>query len=217
MKRYSPVRVVETTKRMAVAGYLLEPTDRDVHYGSPLNVAQYMVDLHDAKATFNFCGGMMFQLILSDMLRDHLVNVANGDNAAQQPVIFDSSKTRMLNIADYEKNANADNIRVFHGREIRNVINATGGMGFVLQLSLAEGNDLEGWTTEEVKGYDGWGHDSGRIWRTGEMLEKEGFANFRNQLGEKAFGLHHRFYLHFDRSNRMWLSAEDGCEGTPGQ
>ena len=33
--------------------------------------------------------------------------------------------------------------------------------------------------------------------------------------GEKAFTLHHRFYLHLDRSNQLWLSAEDGCEGRP--
>ena len=26
-----------------------------------------------------------------------------------------------------------------------------------------------------------------------------------------------RFYLHFDKKNRLWLSAEDGCEGTPAQ
>ena len=29
------------------------------------NVAQYLVDLHDARAVFDFCGGMMFQLDLS--------------------------------------------------------------------------------------------------------------------------------------------------------
>lgn len=38
---------------------LVDPTQRDAHYGG--NVAQYLVDLHDTKSTFNFCGGMMFQ------------------------------------------------------------------------------------------------------------------------------------------------------------
>jgi hypothetical protein len=38
---------------------LVDPTQRDEHYGG--NVAQYLVDLHDTKSTFNFCGGMMFQ------------------------------------------------------------------------------------------------------------------------------------------------------------
>ena len=38
---------------------LVDPTQRDAHYGG--NVAQYLIDLHDTKSTFNFCGGMMFQ------------------------------------------------------------------------------------------------------------------------------------------------------------
>ena len=71
----------------------------------------------------------------------------------------------------------------------------------------------EGWTKEEIAGYDGWGHDSGRIWRNGKMLEAEGFDTFKEKFGQAAYTLHHRFYLHFDRQNRMWLSAEDGCEG----
>jgi hypothetical protein len=37
----------------------------------------------------------------------------------------------------------------------------------------------------------------------------------RSQYGEAVFTLHHRFYLHLDEGNRLWLSAEDGCEGTP--
>jgi hypothetical protein len=40
------------------------------------NVAQYLVDLHDSKAAFDFCGGMLFQLKLSDMLRADLVERA---------------------------------------------------------------------------------------------------------------------------------------------
>jgi len=55
---------------------LVEPSQRNSHYGQ--NHAQYLVDLHDNKATFDFCGGMMFQLVLTDMLRDHLVKVAEG-------------------------------------------------------------------------------------------------------------------------------------------
>lgn len=200
-----------------MAKQLLEPADRDVHYGRPLNVAQYLVDLHDAKAAFDFCGGMMFQLVLSDKLKDHLVEISASNDSKHQPVIFGSSKSRMFRIPDYSQTASADNIAVFHGREIRKVPSATGGMGFVLHLSLADGNDPEGWTTPEVEGYDGWGHDSGRTWRTGDSLEKEGFKAFKTKFGPSAFALHHRFYLHFDRSNRMWLSAEDGCEGTPAQ
>ena len=98
-------------------------------------------------------------------------------------------------------------------RQVREVPDATGGMGFALHLSLANGDDPEGWTSDELAGYDGWGHDSGRVWRKGDRLEAEGFETFRSKFGQDAFTLHHRFYLHFDRQDRLWLSAEDGCEG----
>jgi hypothetical protein len=88
-------------------------------------------------------------------------------------------------------------------------------MGFVLHLSLANEQDPEGWTLREIAGYDGWGHDSGRDWRKGDRLEQEGFTSFRETFGPQSFALHHRFYLHWDSFNRLWLSAEDGCEGTP--
>merc|ERR1712203_491795 len=96
---------------------------------------------------------------------------------------------------------------------------ATGGFGFVLQLSMAHENsstvDPEGWSKEEIATYDGWQMDSGRKWRKADDYESEGFRNFKDKFGPNAFGLNHRFYLHFDSANRMWLSAEDGCEGTP--
>ena len=195
--------------------HLYDPAARDAHYGTPQNVAQYLVDLHDAKACFDFCGGMMFQLVLSDALRGHLDGVAKAQNCGEQPVVFDAAKARMQHIPDYTQAAAADNVKLFHGREVRQVPTAAGGMSFVLHLSLADGKDPEGWTPPEVAGYDGWGHDSKRTWRKGDRLESEGFASFRSKFGEAAFALHHRFYLHFDRANRLWLSAEDGCEGTP--
>jgi hypothetical protein len=192
---------------------IYEPSERDALYGR--NTAQYLVDLHDMKATFDFCGGMMFQLALSDKLREHLLQVAKDGVETKQPIIFDASKPSMSNLEGYCKEANADNISIFHGREIRQVPNAEGGMGFVLQLSLADNNDPEGWSPEEIATYDGWGHDSGRTWRKADMYEQEGFKTFKSTYGPKAFGLNHRCYLHLDSSNRMWLSAEDGCEGTP--
>lgn len=201
------------SRHMTATADLYEPTKRDEHYGK--DVAQYLLDLNDEKATFDFCGGMMFQLVLTDMLKDHLSKIAGTEK--DQPVIFDSSKMRMLRIPDYAKNADSDNVKLFHGREIRQVTDAAGGMGMVLQLSYAGGNDPEGWSPQEVEGYDGWGHDAGRTWRKGDMLEKEGFENFRKKFGQNAYALHHRFYLHYDGSNRMWLSAEDGCEGTPAE
>lgn len=42
-----------------------------------------------------------------------------------------------------------------------------------------------------------------------------GYTNFSKEMGKEAFGLHHRFFLHYDDRGRMWLCAEDGCEGTP--
>lgn len=192
--------------------HLYIPSERDGRYGSPLNVAQYLVDLHDAKATFNFCGGMMFQLVLTDKLRDYLENVATSE---KQPIIFDANQGRMSKIPNYAKDSFADNVSLFHGREIRRVPNASGGFGFVLQLSMANANDPQGWTPKEIEGYDGWRHDVGRDWRTGDRLEKEGFKTFRSEFGPDAFTLNHRFYLHKDWGNQMWLSAEDGCEGTP--
>ncbi len=158
----------------------------------------------------------MFQLVLTDKLRNHLVGVASsGDD--EQPKIYDASKSRMFNLPNYAKNADADNISIFHGRELRQIPDAAGGMGFVLQLSMANDNDRdpEGWSPQEISGYDGWGHDSGRQWRNADVYETEGFKSFKGQFGPKAFGLNHRFYLHLDNADRMWLSAEDGCEGTP--
>lgn len=195
---------------MTASSALVEPSERESKYGD--NVAQYLVDLHHSKATFDFCGGMMFQLVLSDALQDHLQKLASAGGGVN---VADASKYRMHQLDDYEQSAQADNLGVFHGREIRRVPWAEGGMGFVLQLSLANEQDPEGWTEQEISGYDGWGHDSGRDWRTGDRLEQEGFKTFQDKFGPQSFALHHRFYLHWDTFNRLWLSAEDGCEGTP--
>eukprot|EP00549_Striatella_unipunctata_P003071 CAMPEP_0118685864 /NCGR_PEP_ID=MMETSP0800-20121206/7489_1 /TAXON_ID=210618 ORGANISM="Striatella unipunctata, Strain CCMP2910" /NCGR_SAMPLE_ID=MMETSP0800 /ASSEMBLY_ACC=CAM_ASM_000638 /LENGTH=100 /DNA_ID=CAMNT_0006582835 /DNA_START=164 /DNA_END=463 /DNA_ORIENTATION=- len=82
---------------------------------------------------------------------------------------------------------------------------------------MANSNDPEGWTPQEVQRYDGWGHDSGREWRRAPQFQQEGFKEFSSLFGSNAFSLHHRFYLHLDGENRIWLSAEDGCEGTPAE
>ena len=195
----------------------------------------------------------------------------------------------MSQIPDYAKNGDADNARLFHGREIRQVPDAAGGMGFVLQLSRAStgskcpcqlwqgahraavappappqsapgarpvalggacfrgrsqptespasasgasarrrcqssqdhcrypprhaGEDPEGWSAQERSTYDGWGHDQGRTWRKADVYESEGWVNFKETYGDKAFGLNHRCYWHLDSQSKLWLSAEDGCEG----
>jgi hypothetical protein len=195
-----------------------DPTERDVLYGG--NYAQYLVDLDNARATFNFCGGMMFQLSLSSRLKEHLSKVAlESEDLGRRPVIHGASHQNMQSLASYSQTSHVDNTRYFHGREIRKVAGAAGGRGFVLQLSLStlEGEesdkDPEGWTPEEVATYDGWGHDSGRTWRKVVDWEKEGVVGFREKYGAAAYGLNHRFYFHLDEHNRFWLSAEDGCEG----
>jgi hypothetical protein len=194
---------------------LYDPIMREEHYRG--NLAEYLVDLHDANATFDFCGGMMFQLVLTPKLRAHLAEVAAaGADDARQPVMYDADTRKMQRMPGYSKDAEADNVRVFHGREVRDVPHAAGDMSFVLQLSHADSTDEEGWTAQERAGYDGWGHDSRRTWRRGERLEREGFVAFRSTFGAGAFTLHHRFYLHRDAPrDRLWLAAEDGCEGFP--
>ena len=187
---------------------LYDPAARDAKYKG--NWAQYLVDLHDAKGTFDFCGGMMFQLVLSDTLRGRLAAVAAGGGSGQ-PVVFDATKTRMSQTDGYSQPAHADNVAVFHGREVRKAPDAAGGMGFALHLSDTEA-DPEGWSSLERADYNGWGHDSGRPWRNMQLWEAEG-AQLQAKFGDAAFGLHHRFYLHLDRQDGFWLSAEDGCEG----
>eukprot|EP00520_Triparma_pacifica_P013144 CAMPEP_0118642058 /NCGR_PEP_ID=MMETSP0785-20121206/5638_1 /TAXON_ID=91992 /ORGANISM="Bolidomonas pacifica, Strain CCMP 1866" /LENGTH=195 /DNA_ID=CAMNT_0006533595 /DNA_START=98 /DNA_END=681 /DNA_ORIENTATION=+ len=187
---------------------LYDPSMRDQTYKS--NVAKYLVDLHDSNATFDFCGGMMFQFRLTSKLRERLASVAEvGEGSEGQPIVFDASNSRMFQTPGYDKSPSADNVRYFHGREIRQVPNAAGGRGFVLELSDSE-DDAEGWSEGEISGYDGWGHDSGRHWRKVGDWEKEGVKNVRENYGHEAFGLNHRFYLHYDSSNHFWLSAEDG-------
>lgn len=203
-------RSVASTVAMATAeGALYDPVARDAAYTG--NAAQYLVDLHDNRATFDFCGGMMFQFVLSDKLRARLAGVAGGAEGTQ-PTVHDASAGRMMDVPDYRQSASADNAVIFHGREIRSVKDAAGGMEFVLQLSDAQ-DDPEGWSKQEVDTYDGWGHDSGRTWRDVGKWESEGVAGVRAKFGDKAFGLHHRFYLHLDQSAGFWLSAEDGCSG----
>ena len=199
----------------AAADDLYSPSAREEYYGQ--NVARYLVDLHDANATFDFCGGMLFQLVLSPSLRRYLAAIPAGD--PQQPVVYGTEYTKMLRLPGYTRDAAADGVNIFHGREVRAVPHAAGGMSFILHLSDSgrdgRGDDPEGWTPQEVEGYDGWGHDGGRTWRNGRRLEEEGFATFRSKFGATAYTLHHRFYLHLDRLDRLWLAAEDGCEGFP--
>ena len=196
---------------------LYDPKQRDAKYGG--NIARYLVDCHDTPGvTFNFCGGMMFGLVLSPALRAHLGEVASaGAGDPRQPKLYDASVARMSMKPDgYDKDASADDATVFHGREVRKVSAPPHGStsSMFIHLSLANGDDVEGWSAEEVDEYSGWMSDRGRRWRDGGVYAAEGKGDwYRSKFGPEAFGLHHRFYLHKDGGDGFWLSAEDGCEG----
>ena len=185
----------------------------------------------------------MFQLVLSEKLKSHLETTVTSKSKDDQPIIHPASQPLMCRTPNYQKSASANNISIFHGRELRKIQSANGGMGFVLQLSYADpsgvsagvdggvgnagkgadaawsGNavDPQGWSEEEISTYDGWRSDSVRQWRNRERYESEGFDTFSEQFGKDGFGLNHRCFLHLDDQSRMWLSAEDGCEGTPSE
>lgn len=102
--------------------HLFNGAARDAHYNG--NMAQYLVDLHDSKATFDFCGGMLFQFVLSVKLRQNLIAASKMDTkdcTATQPVIYDAGVNRMAKMPNYGKSASADDVTLFHGREIRKV------------------------------------------------------------------------------------------------
>jgi hypothetical protein len=210
---------------LMAAASLYSPAARDAKYKG--NWAQYLVDLHDSRGTFDFCGGMMFELNLSPTLRAKLLRVSaktseerampgfsestSADSVAVR--VFGAETTRMHAMPGYTRTASADSCAVFHGREVRTVVGAAGGMQLVLHLSDSAGDDAEGWSREEIEDYNGWGHDSGRPWRNTSRWQSEGVSGVEEKFGPAAYGLHHRFFLHLDRASHFWLSAEDGCEG----
>lgn len=196
--------------------HLYVPEERASKYGR--NTAQYLLDLDaNTSTTFNFCGGMMFGVSLSQRLKDHLGEVAEaGEEDPMQPVIYGPEVRRMSDRPGHSQDAFADNVSLFHGREVRQAKIAAGGGGMLIHLSFAgeqNGSDPEGWTEGEVEEYAGWLSDRQRRWRDHDVLQNEGFATFGDRFGNTAFTLHHKFYLHVDGGNNFWLSAEDGCEG----
>lgn len=87
--------------------FIVDPAARDATYRD--NMAQYLLDLHAANATFDFCGGMLFQLELTPALREYLGKGAN-------VVLHEANQRRMYQVQGYEKSSFADNVRYFHGR-----------------------------------------------------------------------------------------------------
>ena len=172
-------------------------------------MARRVVDLHDSKAVFDFCGGLMFQLVLSDKLRSELLSRSDPDN---QPIVFGPHISSFSQIPNYRQCSDAEQLTIFHGREVRGVKGAAGGMGYVLQL-VSSLDDPEGWTKEEIQDYNGWKHDTGRKWRKAVDHDAEGNFGYKQRFGQSAYGLHHRFYWRLDNRKGLWLSAEDGCEG----
>ena len=59
------------------------------------NAAQYLLDLHDSKATVDFCSGMLFQLQLSDALYNHL------KHAKKELIVHGPDTMRMFKIPGY--------------------------------------------------------------------------------------------------------------------
>lgn len=117
--------------------------------------------------------GMMFQLVLSDKLKSHLLTVvsSNNNNNDQQPIIHPASQQLMSRIPNYQKSSYADNISIFHGRELRKIPTANGGMGFVLQLSYA---DPSGEMTSVDSAPAGKGADV--AWN-GKSLDRRGWSS----------------------------------------
>ena len=66
------------------------------------NIAQRLVDLHDAQTVFDFCGGMFFQLLLSDALRSHLNGIATAGGPGQ-PIVFGATTNKMDKMPGYRK------------------------------------------------------------------------------------------------------------------
>merc|ERR1719464_1152249 len=110
---------------------------------------------------------MMFQLVLTDKLRSHLETIASQSEDGQ-PVIHPSSQPLMNRIPNYQKSSFADNVSIFHGRELRKIPSANGGMGFVLQLSYADPSGASVDVDEGAGAAAGKGADS--AW-TGEAVD----------------------------------------------
>ena len=204
----------EEEELMMMPSFLVDSTERNERYNG--NWAQYMLDCESHPATtFNFCGGMKFGLSFTRKFRERLETKARnfGETDDGNVVVQESNVSRMYMMDGYEQSAFADNESIFHGREVRKVSTFGEKSGMMIQLSLANEDDDEGWTKEEIEEYSGWLSDQQRKWRDGDALESEGVANFKTKYGPAAFTLHHRFYLHHDNIGGFWLSAEDGCEG----
>ncbi len=67
---------------MAATAHFHTPGARDARYGSPLNVAQYLVDLHDAGPPCTFAQIISFNVLL------HIVYLSNFSSFFLGGVVF---------------------------------------------------------------------------------------------------------------------------------
>ena len=124
----------------------------------------------------------MFQLALSDRLRSHLKEVVSSPHEpSRQPIVRPASQSLMNRVPDYERLSHADNASIFHGRELRGIPNANGGMGFVLQLSYADPSSTKTLTTSTLtSAVDGVVVPSGKgadsAW-DGRAVDDQGWLN----------------------------------------
>ena len=114
---------------------------------------------------------MMFQLMLSDKLKSHLETVAGANDS--QPIMHPANQPLMNRIPNYQKSSFADNISIFHGRELRKIPTANGGMGFVLQLSYADPSGATLDIDEANNVVAGKGADT--AWN-GKAIDPQGFS-----------------------------------------
>ena len=110
--------------RLSIVASATAPPSTPLYEASKrADAAQYLLDLHDSEATFDFCGGMLFQIVLTDAFRSYL------QTTTQQITVQSANTMRMFKIADYSQSNFVDNESYFHGREIRKVPWAKGGRG----------------------------------------------------------------------------------------
>ncbi|KAL3793576.1 hypothetical protein ACHAW5_002856 [Stephanodiscus triporus] len=173
------------------------PSERDEHYGD--NIARYLLDLNEEVAS-------------------------SPHDPSRQPIVRPASQSLMNRVPDYERSSHADNIYADPYGTRTTTTSTSAVDGVVVPSgkgadSAWDGRavDDQGWSNEEIATYDGWRSDRVRQWRNARTYAAEGFDRFSEVFGDKAYGLNHRFFLHYDDRGRMWLCAEDGCEGTPSE
>ena len=113
--------------------------------------------------------------------------------------------------------ATADNVRVFHGREVRSVPWPPGGGGWrstSASLASRAPDDPEGWTGERRWTSTPGGSQTGSAGgETGRSSSRKGSRRSASDSDPRRSPCTTGAHLHVDDADEFWLSAEDGCEG----